>query len=418
MSKRILVVASTFPASDTDPVPAFVKDQIIAMKAVDPTIQFDVLAPHDIRSNTTDTSKHPAYTEHRFHYFWPFTFEKLAGRGIMPAIKANPLYYLLIPFLFVGEGIALYHLTRHIRPHYIYAHWFTPQGVMAALVSKMTATPYVLTTHASDVDVWHKIPFLGTPIVRWGTTQASAITAVSRRSLNKLQRFFEDPQWDTSIAQKTTIIPMGVHAVNPSASISTEQLKKQVNLSGQTVLYFMGRLAEKKGVSYLIDAFAKIDDTNCTLVIAGDGPLRQSLQDQASRLGVADRVRFTGFLSGEQKQSYMQLADLVILPSIIADDGDAEGLPVVFMEALAAGKICIATNESGADDIITHTESGFLIPQKDSNAITSAIAAARSLTEDERRTLQQAARSAAKQFDWQHIATRHLEFFNSRLNED
>ena len=103
---RILVLASTFPANDSDPVPAFVRDQIVAMKDVDSELEFSVLAPHDQRSNTKLFTKHTAYNEYRFHYFWPYSLEKLAGRGIMPALKANPLNYLLIPFLFIGQFFA------------------------------------------------------------------------------------------------------------------------------------------------------------------------------------------------------------------------------------------------------------------------------------------------------------------------
>src|SRR5690242_3865100 len=100
---KLLVVASTFPAGDTDPVPAFVKDQLIAFKKARPSLRISVLAPHDRRSATAGFRRWPEYDEYRFHYFWPFVAEKLAGRGIMPALRANPLNYLLIPFLFLGE---------------------------------------------------------------------------------------------------------------------------------------------------------------------------------------------------------------------------------------------------------------------------------------------------------------------------
>lgn len=414
--KHILVSASTFPSSDTDPIPAFVKDQIIAMKNVDPTIQFSVLAPHDIRSRTRSTTQHEHYTEYRFHYFWPFSFEKLAGRGgIMPQLKVSFLYYGLIPFLFIGEFIALYRLTRKLRPDYLYAHWFTPQGVTNAWVGKLTNTPFVLTTHAADVDVWHKIPLIGRYVVRWHSRQARAITAVSSRSMAKLQKFFTEEAWK-SLADRTSIIPMGINANQPDTTSPKDILKQKYNLDDRQVIFFMGRLAEKKGVKYLIEAFNQIDNEAVELVIAGDGPLREHLESIARKMPLARHIRFIGYVSGDIKSDYLQLADVVVLPSIITDDGDAEGLPVVFMEALAAGNICIATNESGADEIITHGVDGFLVPQKDSRAIADHLKRTMNLSSDERQTIGHNAQKTAQQFDWSTIARRHIDFFNDQLN--
>ena len=129
--RAVIVVASTFPASATDPVPAFVRDQVIALATLHPELDFHVLAPHDRRSATVDRTEHAEYTEHRFHYARPRRAEQLAGRGIMPALRENKLLYLVVPFLFTGELRALKRLAREVRPAIIYAHWFTPQAVVA-----------------------------------------------------------------------------------------------------------------------------------------------------------------------------------------------------------------------------------------------------------------------------------------------
>ena len=416
MTKRILVSASTFPASATDSVPAFVKDQLIAMKHVDPSLDLHILAPHDNRSHTADTTNHADFTEYRFHYMWPFQFEKLAGQGgIMPQIKANPLYYLLIPFLFIGEFIALYRLTKQLRPDYLYAHWFTPQGVTSAWVSRLTNTPFVFTTHAADVDVWHKIPFVGRAIVRSHAKRAAAITAVSPRSLAKLERFFTADEWQM-VRERTKIIPMGVSLSPHPSSQSPNELKQRYDVAEAKVILFMGRLAEKKGVRYLLQAVAAMNDPSLQLVIAGDGPLKSSLKRMADDLGISSQTRFVGYVSGEEKADYLALADVVVLPSIITDDGDAEGLPVVFMEALAAGKICIATNESGADNIIEHGKSGFLLPHKDIDALTATIPTALALSSEQKIAMQTKAQKTAQQFDWATVARSHLDFFDEQLS--
>ena len=409
-NKHILVVASTFPAHDHDTVPAFVRDQINAMKAADPTIRFSVLAPHDSRSDTNSFTQHPAFDEYRFHYLWPASFESISGQGgIMPSLKANPLKYLLLPFLFAGECIALYRLARKLRPNVIYAHWFTPQGVMASWVGRALGIPFVFTTHAADVDVWHKIPLVGRYIVRWNASRAQAITAVSTRSMAKLQRFFTDAQWQ-KLAPRTKIIPMGVDLPDLPSNQSPRE-------SSHHRVLFLGRLAEKKGVTYLLRAFETIGRPDAQLIIAGDGPLRHELEQEVLARRLTHTVSFVGYVSGIKKQQLLDLADIFVVPSIITKLGDAEGLPVALLEALAAGKICIATHESGADDIITNHKNGYLIPQKDSEALASSLREALALPIDERQQLQLNARELAQHFAWPQIAQQHLTFFASQLDK-
>lgn len=405
---KILIVASTFPASDTDPVPAFVKDQAITLKKLHPKAQITVLAPHDARANTKRYTQHQYYDEYRFSYAWPKRLQKLAGRGIWPQIQKQPAYALLIPALFICEFFALWRLARTLQPDYSYAHWLTPQGIVARMLLPFNKTPYVITTHASDAAVWHKIPFGGT-IVRSAVAKASAITAVSPRTLDKLKSFYSDKQWNT-VAAKTKIIPMGVHL---------SKAKPSQRKPGQNIL-FIGRLAEKKGVHYLLPAFAKIANRfpKALLTIAGDGPMLEELQQQAKELQIpSSQIQFTGHISGNNKQRYIDNADVYAIPSIITEGGDAEGLPVAFMEGLAAGKVCIATNESGADNIIKDKRDGFLIPQKDTEALEKALTNALTLSDKERKAIQQNAQKAAGRFNWEKVAQEHYEFFKAQLDK-
>ncbi len=399
---RILVIASTFPSSDDDPVPDFVKQQVIALKRQNPALMFTVLAPHDRRSRTRRFTKHAAYDEYRFHYVWPFAMEKLAGRGIMPALKANAFNYLLVPFLFVGEFVSLFRLTRRLKPDLLYAHWFTPQAINARWVGAVTKTPFVFTTHASDVDVWHKIPFIGTRIVRGNVRKAQAFTAVSRRSMAKLERFFLPDEWRT-LSKRGEIIPMGVNL--PDITVH------QPTASTKTIL-FMGRLAEKKGVRYLLDAFKNIayEYPDARLVIAGDGPLKSSLERHAETIGVSAQVSFVGYVTGAKKEVLLKDAYLYAVPSIITTSGDAEGLPVSLMEGLAHGKVCVATNESGADDILTVGKDGFLVPQKDTAALADALRKSLSLSAQNYRMISKSSQATAEQFSWPAVATRHDSF--------
>jgi glycosyltransferase involved in cell wall biosynthesis len=271
----------------------------------------------------------------------------------------------------------------------------------------MTRTPFVFTTHSTDVEVWNKIPWLGRHVVRSCTRQARAFTAVSRRSLQKLQSFFTAPEW-ASLRARAAIIPMGVHLPAVPAPRITRQ-------EGQLRILFLGRIVEKKGLQYLLAAYARARGQlgGSTLVIAGDGPLLGGIRSQAEGLGLADAVEFPGFVAGEHKARLLEEADIFVVPSIIAANGDAEGMPVSLMEGLSRGKLCIATAESGADDVLTDGQDGFLVPGKDIEALSNALLRAARLDPHARHDIEAAARETARQFDWAAVARSHHAFLFS-----
>jgi glycosyltransferase involved in cell wall biosynthesis len=127
---------------------------------------------------------------------------------------------------------------------------------------------------------------------------------------------------------------------------------------------FVGRLVEKKGAEYLIRAFRGLQQSmpEAELVIAGDGPERESLQAMAAALGV--RVLFLGSISNEQVLAQMHHSRIFCLPSVRADNGDAEGLPIAVLEAAACG-LGIATSANGAvGEAVVHGESGICFPER------------------------------------------------------
>jgi glycosyltransferase involved in cell wall biosynthesis len=410
---KVLVVASTFPTSDVDETPAFVKHLVVALARACPHLQIDVLAPQ-WRDRTPLTIRHEHYAEYRFPYFWPRRWQRLAGRGILPTIQQHRRFALMLPFLFLFEGIALMRHVRRHRPDVIYAHWFTPQGVMAAIVSALTGVPYVLTSHADDVRVWRKVPLAGPALVRKLLPRAKRITAVSAATCDKMRAFFSESEWDV-LRPRVAVVPMGVDIASLApAQIESAALKVGHGFDGKRVIYFIGRLVEKKGVAFLLEALSQVvrdpAHRDVMLVVAGEGPLRSILNAQAQRLGLHDHVRFIGYVSGQRKLEMLRLADIVAVPSIETASGDSEGFPVVVMEALAAGKICVATDATHTASVLTDGVSGFLVPQKDGRALAAALIRALALSGEERHALMLRARSAVAGLDWPAIARQHYAF--------
>ena len=125
-----------------------------------------------------------------------------------------------------------------------------------------------------------------------------------------------------------------------------------------------GRLIEKKGHEYAIRALAMLKSSPIQLIIAGDGPLRITLQVLAETLGVSSRVKFLGGITRDEVQRQLAVADAFVLPSVTAANGDMEGLPVSLMEAMAVGVPVVSTRHSGIPELIEHGESGLLTEEK------------------------------------------------------
>jgi len=137
----------------------------------------------------------------------------------------------------------------------------------------------------------------------------------------------------------------------------------------------VGRLVEKKGIEYVIRALAKVARKHPRLRydVIGDGPLRRSLEQLAHEQSLGDVVQFHGALSGERVRALLDQAHLFVLASVTAHDGDQEGTPVSLLEAQAAGLPVISTRHSGIPEIIAEGESGWLVPERDPEALAERL---------------------------------------------
>ena len=157
--KKVLVLTSSFPKNINDNVPMFVYDQLNSIKKINNNIDFLVLAPSIYDHQIVDDTL--LIQQVRFNYFFIRKFEKLAGNGILPAIKKNWFYSLLVPFLIFGQILSTIRLIKKYKPDLLYAHWFFPQAFTSYIIKKIYGVPYVFTTHALDAWILKKIPLIG-----------------------------------------------------------------------------------------------------------------------------------------------------------------------------------------------------------------------------------------------------------------
>lgn len=134
------------------------------------------------------------------------------------------------------------------------------------------------------------------------------------------------------------------------------------------------RLVEKKGVDVLLDALARVPG-NWRLVHVGGGPLAPVLRRRAESLGIADRIVWKGALTQERVLEEYRAADLFVLASRVARDGDRDGLPNVLAEAQSQGLACIATRVSAIPELVRDGVTGVLVEENDPAALARAIEA-------------------------------------------
>ncbi|HTV20280.1 MAG TPA: glycosyltransferase [Polyangiaceae bacterium] len=135
----------------------------------------------------------------------------------------------------------------------------------------------------------------------------------------------------------------------------------------QPEVLMVGRLVEKKGFEFGLEAFARVRSRGVAarLTIVGDGERRRALERLARELGVASDVRFTGSQTNEAVSRHMAVARVLLAPSVVARDGNRESGLIVVKEASAAGTVPISTRHGGIPDSIDDGQTGYLVAERD-----------------------------------------------------
>ncbi len=174
--------------------------------------------------------------------------------------------------------------------------------------------------------------------------------------------------WEKIDPAKVTTIPNGVDCGAPASAVDKVEKRREIGLDGPgPILGTAGRLSEEKGLAYLLRAMPKVlrEQPGAVLVVVGEGPLDSELKAQAAELGIQASTRFLGPRS--DMAAILSTLDVYVLPSL------REGLPLVLLEAMAAGCPIVATNVGGVPSVVEKGVTGALVPPKDPDALAARI---------------------------------------------
>lgn len=170
-------------------------------------------------------------------------------------------------------------------------------------------------------------------------------------------------------AEKFAVVRLGIELDERVRSFDRAETRRQLSLSPESLLVgWVGRMTAVKRVPDLLEAFRQLRDrgVEATLCLVGDGPDRESLEQQAKALGVIRHCIFLGYQ--EEMGRWFEAFDVFALPSA------NEGTPVSAIEALAAGCPVVATRVGGVPDVIEDGETGFLVDAGDTDALAERLA--------------------------------------------
>jgi colanic acid/amylovoran biosynthesis glycosyltransferase len=262
-----------------------------------------------------------------------------------------------------GTAPKLYHQVKNLNPVLLHAH-FGVCGALALPLTKNLKLPLVVTYHGLDATMSDDY-----------ARRESISTRIYLRRREALKR--ETNLFITvSNFLKSQLIQQGfpenkiiVHYIG----VDTGKFQPEPGVTREPVVLFVGRLVEKKGCEYLIQAMAQVQATKpeVELVIIGDGPLRSNLEDLAK--SSLKRYRFLGVQPSEVVSSWMNKAKVFCVPSVRATSGDCEGFGIVFAEAQAVGLPVVSFAHGGIPEAVSHGETGFLAVERNSQELAKYI---------------------------------------------
>jgi glycosyltransferase involved in cell wall biosynthesis len=310
--------------------------------------EVEVLAPAYRRLGD---QRHGAVHVHRYRYA-PARWERLTHEEATPdRLERSPAYGLLVPSFLVAGVLAGSRLGRRRAYDAVHVHWAIPNGPAGWSASRAstrarrarTGCALVTTFYSAEIRFAERRFSPARSFLRW-YCRRSWIVAISNAARRLLAPYAQGP---------VEVIPYGVPLPEEPTVAPTA--------SGAPSLLFVGRLVRRKGVDRLLEALRDIDDRPWRLEIVGFGPERESLEAQALRLGLADRVRFLGRVSDHDLVAAYRRATAFVLPATIDQRADTEGLGVVLLEAMSYGVPVVATALGGITDIVVDGATGILV---------------------------------------------------------
>ncbi|MBI5506859.1 MAG: glycosyltransferase [Deltaproteobacteria bacterium] len=279
------------------------------------------------------------------------------GEWIDVLYRGNRYFYLMKSWMMVPHAMYLAEVfAREGIPH-VHCHWATYPATVGMLIKQWAGIPFSVTAHAYDI---HMMPWM-LPAKLEAADFFVTCAEYNRRYLATL-----------CSPEAASRIFLNYHGTDldrfqPGERVPGDEFR----------IVSVGWFKEYKGFHFVVDAVAMLRrrGINAVFHLAGDGPQRGYLQEQAGRLGISDRVVFHGYLEHSRLVGLYRDCDAFAMGSIeMTNFGRQDVIPNVIAEAMAVGLPVVATRMGGVTELVDDGESGLLGPQRDAEALADALA--------------------------------------------
>jgi glycosyltransferase involved in cell wall biosynthesis len=284
----------------------------------------------------------------------PLRYLSLLARLIAGTI-AKP-FVLLKTLAIFPKSVAIAEQLERENVRHVHAHYASFPATMALIIATLgRGITFSITVHAHDIQVDRSL-------LRWKLREARFVRSIS--DYNK--RFLED-LYPAEARGKIHVIHVGIEPEQYASAAKPAD--------GVPKLLCVAAHKPYKGLPHLIEACRILRDSgvafHCDIV--GHGPMHDELAALIRERGVEDVIVLAGPRPQEEVTRMMADAALFVLPSIVAPDGQMEGIPVALMEALASGRAVVSTTLSGIPELVEHGVSGLLVAPAEAAAFAEAV---------------------------------------------
>lgn len=288
----------------------------------------------------------------------------------------------------------LVHLVCDLRPQVIHGYLFGP-NLFAALAGRLMGVPAVVVAKR-NVDAFETRRQI--MVQRLAHQLATHVTAVSEAVADSVVALGVP-------RSRITVIPNGVDAARFLSLAPVEEARGALGADASPLVGSVGCLAARKDYGTLLEALRLLGDRGLVFraALVGDGPDRGALEARAATLGLADRVRFLGERGDIDR--LLPGMDVFVLSS------REEGIPNALLEAMAAGRACVATAVGGTPEVLRDGETGWLVRPGEPGALADALEQALTRPDEARRRGEAARRATRDEMSIEAMARRHEEFY-------
>jgi glycogen(starch) synthase len=314
----------------------------------------------------------------------------------------------------------LQELVRSEQPDIVHAHSPVLNVLPALWARRRLGVPVVYEMRASweDAAVDHGTTRVGS--IRYRLSRA--LETVALRRADHVTTICEGLRGDILARggideERVTVVPNAVDAAAFRAGVEPDAaLRARLGLGGATVLGFAGSFYGYEGIDLLIDATLRLLPRHPTLrvLLVGGGPREDALKQQVARLALGDRVLFAGRVPHDQVQRYYDLIDVLAYPRLPIRLTELV-TPLKPLEAMAQGRMFVASDVGGHRELVLHGETGFLFKAGDVDALVTAIDDVLARRDEWPRIRALARRYVERERTWTHSVARYRDVYRHAL---